>query len=164
MNVEKKAKDLSKMDLKGKMRSNMEDKEIKAMAKVNEVLSGLAEDEVARVLQWAADRFNVRGLKRQGGGSEGGSVTLATFLKQTKSTSSQVKRFLATAEWIHRSGKEALTTRDVSNGLDKNRQNKLSNPADCLNKNVTKGYCEKRTGGQFYVTDEGRKTLGINDG
>ncbi len=140
------------------------DKEIEAIGRVNEALAGLAEDEVARVLQWAADRFNVRGLKRQGRGGEGGNVTLASFLKQTKSNSSQVKRFLATAEWLHRSGKEALTTKDVSSALDKNRQNKLSNPADCLNQNVTKGCCEKRTGGQFYVTDEGRKTLGINDG
>ncbi len=140
------------------------DKEIEAIGIVNEALSGLAEDEAARVLQWAADRFNVRDIKKKSGGSEGGNVTLATFLKQTKSKSSQVKRFLATAEWLHRSGKEALTTRDVSSALDKNRQNKLSNPADCLNKNVTKGFCEKRTGGQFYVTDEGRKSLGINDG
>lgn len=140
------------------------DKEIEAIGRVNEALAGLSDDEVARVIQWAADRFNVRGIKRQGGVGEGLSVTLASFLKQTKSKSSQVRRFLATAEWLHRSGKEALTTRDVSSALDKNRQNKLSNPADCLNKNVTKGYCEKRTGGQFYVTDEGRKSLGLNDG
>lgn len=140
------------------------DKEIEAIGSVNEALAGLAEDEVARVLQWAADRFNVRDLKRQGGGGEGGNVTLASFLKQTNSKSSQIQRFLATAEWLHRSGKEALTTRDVSIALDKNRQNKLSNPADCLNRNVTKGFCEKRGGGQFYVADEGRKTLGINDG
>ena len=140
------------------------DKEIQAIGRVNEALAGLAEDEVARVIQWAAARFNVRGLKKQGGGDERGNVTLAAFLKQTKSTSSQVRRFLATAEWLHRSGKEALTTKDISSALDKNRQNKLSNPADCLNKNVTKGCCEKRTGGQFYVTDEGKKTLGINDG
>lgn len=140
------------------------DKEIEAIGRVNEALAGLAKDEAARVLQWAADRFNVRGLKGEGGGGEGGNVTLATFLKETKSRSSQVKRFLATAEWLHRSGKEALTTRDVSSTLDKNRQNKLTNPADCLNRNVTKGCCEKRAGGHFYVTDEGRKTLGVNDG
>lgn len=140
------------------------DKEIEAIGIVNNALEGLSENEVARVLKWASDRFNVRGLKKQGGGGEGENVTLASFLNQTKSKSSQVKRFLATAEWLHKSGKEALTTRDVPIALDKNRQNKLSNPADCLNKNVRKGYCEKRTGGQFYVTDEGRNTLGINDG
>ena len=36
---------------------------------------------------------------------------------------------------------------------------KLSNPSDSLNSNVGKGYCEK-DGKHFFVTPEGRQSLG----
>jgi hypothetical protein len=39
-----------------------------------------------------------------------------------------------------------------------NQQKRLANPADCLNKNVSKGFCEKNDGG-FYITPEGLKKL-----
>jgi hypothetical protein len=96
-----------------------------------------------------------------GGGAPPGeqNVTLAKFLQQKTAGSSQVRRFLATAEWLTIRGNKRPTTSDVSKALKDNHQNRLANPADCLNKNVSKGYCEK-DGKKFFVTPEGRKSLG----
>jgi hypothetical protein len=38
-------------------------------------------------------------------------------------------------------------------------QTKLTNPANSLNQNVSKGHAEK-DGGSFFVTDPGRTSLG----
>jgi hypothetical protein len=43
--------------------------------------------------------------------------------------------------------------------LAKNHQKRLANAADCLNKNVAKGYCEKTADG-FFITPDGLKHLG----
>jgi hypothetical protein len=85
--------------------------------------------------------------------------TLSSYLKSSDATSNQVKKFLATASWLTAKGSERLGTRDITKALAENRQGKLSNPSDALNKNVTKGFCEK-DGGQFYVTEEGFSSLG----
>ena len=93
------------------------------------------------------------------GSSNGKSMPLAKYLQSCGATSNQIKRFLATAEWLTLRGTSKPTTREVSKALKDNHQPKLSNPADCLNKNVAKGHCEK-DGKQFFVTPDGRKTLG----
>lgn len=88
------------------------------------------------------------------------SGTLAAYLKATASTSNQVRKFLATAAWLHDAkGKNRLATADVTSALNTNNQGKLGNPADCLNQNVSKGHCVK-DGKAFYVTPEGRTSLG----
>lgn len=87
------------------------------------------------------------------------SETLASYIKSKGGESSQVVRFLATADWLKRRGATALTTAAVTKALSDNQQKRLGNPADCLNKNVAKGYCEK-SGDGFYVTPEGLKSLG----
>lgn len=85
--------------------------------------------------------------------------TLASFLQKKNATLSQVKRFLATAEWLHKKGRHRLQTKDITAALSKANQKRLGNPADCLNKNVAKGHCEKE-GSDFYVTPDGRTSLG----
>jgi len=86
--------------------------------------------------------------------------TLASFLKVKGASSNQIRRFLATATWLHdRENKDRLNTRDISKALSANSQPKLTNPADCLNKNVAKGCCEK-DGNDFFVTPEGRAEIG----
>ena len=86
--------------------------------------------------------------------------TLAAFLKTKNATSSQVKKFLATAIWLHdTTGKNRLETGDVVEALNKNSQGKLTNAGQCLINNATKGHAEK-DGGRFYVTDEGRQSFG----
>lgn len=92
-------------------------------------------------------------------GGKGPRTNLAAFLKQTKSTTNQTRKFLATAVWLHGAGKELLGTRDVTKALRESQQGKLGNASDCLNKNVGKGFCEK-DGKQFYATSEGRSELG----
>lgn len=96
------------------------------------------------------------------GGADGGTSgpkakgTLAGFLKEKAATDNQIRKFLATAVWLHeRTSKPRLATKDVIGALSDNHQKKLGNPADCLNQNVKKGFCEK-DGKEFYVTDEGR--------
>jgi hypothetical protein len=86
-------------------------------------------------------------------------TTLASYIKEKGAEASQVDRFLVTADWLRRRGVEKLTTAAVSKALKDNHQKRLSNPADCLNKNVGKGYCEKSDGG-FFLTPDGLKKLG----
>jgi hypothetical protein len=84
--------------------------------------------------------------------------TLSAFLKSSGATTNQVKRFLATACWLTSRGTDILATGDIIKALSDNRQSKLTNAAECLNKNVTKGFCEKK-GKQFYVTEAGSTSL-----
>jgi hypothetical protein len=95
-----------------------------------------------------------------GGGPESpaASQTLASFLRDKSAATNQVKKFLATAVWLHARGKRRLTTADVSRALKDSSQTRLGNPADCLNKNVAKGHCEK-DGKDFFVTTEGEASL-----
>jgi hypothetical protein len=86
---------------------------------------------------------------------------LPDFLKERSATDNQVKRFLATAVWLHdTTAKERLSTGEVRNALRSANQPKLTNPANCLNQNVSKGHAEK-DGGSFFVTDPGRTSLGL---
>src|ERR1041384_2419518 len=86
--------------------------------------------------------------------SAAGSQTLASFLRDKNASTNQVKKFLATAIWLHSKGKKRLGTADVTRALKDSNQTRLGNPADCLNKNVAKGHCEK-DGKDFFVTTEG---------
>lgn len=111
-------------------------------------------------------RFEPRESRHGGHAGEGGAGrrtgdpgTLAAFLKSKSVGNSGVRKFLATAEWLHLKGSKNLKTGEVTHALRDNRQGRLPNPADCLNKNVTKGHCEK-IGREFFVTDEGRASLG----
>lgn len=98
------------------------------------------------------------------GGNGGGDAapqdpgTLAAFIQKHGGGSNQVKRFLTTAEWLHRKGKSRIQTKDVTAALGAANQKRLGNAAECLNQNVSKGHCEK-DGKQFYVTPEGRASL-----
>ena len=85
--------------------------------------------------------------------------SLASFLRAKGGDTVQVQRFLATAAWLRRRGYEELTTRAVSKALRDNQQKRLGNPADCLNQNVGRGFCEKTSGG-FFITPEGWRHLG----
>jgi hypothetical protein len=87
-----------------------------------------------------------------------GNQPLATFLKVKDANKNQVKKFLATAVWLESKGKSRLSTSDITKALKDSNQTRLGNPADCLNKNVTKGHCEK-DGSQFFVTTEGKDSL-----
>jgi hypothetical protein len=89
----------------------------------------------------------------------GNAGTLAAFIKEGSRGRSQTGKFLAAAEWLHRKGNNRVKTGDITKALRENNQGRLGNPADCLNKNVAKGFCEK-DGRDFYVTDDGRKELG----
>jgi hypothetical protein len=86
------------------------------------------------------------------------STSLASYIKEKGGESNQVDRFLIPADWLRRRGNSKLTTAAVSKALTDNHQKRLANPADCLNKNVSKGFCEKSDGG-FYITPEGLKKL-----
>lgn len=101
------------------------------------------------------------GGKNAGGGKDiATDATLPHFLKEVNA-SSQVNVFLATAEWLRRKGKSTISTGDVSKALKEAHQNKLANASQCLANNVSNGYCEK-DGKGFYVTDQGRKQLGLS--
>ena len=88
------------------------------------------------------------------------SMPLPSYIKAKGGDTVQVQRFLATAAWLYQRGTMQLTTRIVAKTLRENHQKKLSNPADCLNKNVSKGYCEKKPDGTFFITSDGWDSLG----
>ena len=86
---------------------------------------------------------------------------LAAFLKAKSATTNQVRKFLATAIWLHdHESMEFVNTSDVIAALSDAKQKELTNPAASLNQNVSKGFCSKRTKNQFYVSDEGREDIG----
>ena len=84
--------------------------------------------------------------------------TLAKFLRDKNAVTNQVRKFLAAAVWLQAKGKNRLTTAEVTHSLKDSNQSRLSNPADCLNKNVSKEFCEK-DGKEFFVTTEGVASL-----
>lgn len=88
--------------------------------------------------------------------------SLASYIKEKGGDSNQVQRFLATADWLRLKGEKHLKTALVSKALQDNHQKKLSNPADALNQNVSKGLCEK-SGDGFFITPEGLKAIGHPD-
>lgn len=95
------------------------------------------------------------------GAGKQNNVPLAAFLQSKNAKTNQVRKFLATAVWLHDSqNKTRLTSTDVSSALNQHSQGRLGNPADCLNKNVGKGHCVKDGKKEFYVSDEGRTELG----
>jgi len=98
------------------------------------------------------------GRRPMGKDSSIAEKTLPAFLQEKDATSSQIKKFLATAVWLEAKGQNRVQTGEVTRALKDANQKRLSNPADCLNKNVRKGYCEKN-GKQFFVTDGGRNSL-----
>jgi hypothetical protein len=95
--------------------------------------------------------------------NENHSPSLASYLKDKNADRNQLVRFLATACWLRRRGRKDISTSDVSKMLSEHHQKRLANPSDCLNKNVAKGFCEKK-GKLFFVTPEGLRTLGDDNG
>ncbi|MCH8304247.1 MAG: hypothetical protein IIB94_03855 [Candidatus Marinimicrobia bacterium] len=84
--------------------------------------------------------------------------TLPIFLKEKNATTNQVLKFLTSAVWLEAKGNKNLSTSDVTKALKDSNQSRLGNPADCLNQNIKKGFCEKDQKG-FFVTQEGKDSL-----
>ena len=103
---------------------------------------------------------NVSALLNESKNTEIGNQALGTFLKDKNATSNQTLKFLVTSVWLEAKGKNRLKTSDVTGALKKANQSKLGNASECLNKNLSKGFCEK-DGTDYYVTDEGRTSLGL---
>ena len=89
------------------------------------------------------------------------TTSLSNHIKDKDGGNSQVIRFLATADWLRRRGRKTMKTADVTRALSDNHQAKLSNPAERLNQNVGKGFCEKK-GSEFFITPEGLVSLGYS--
>lgn len=120
--------------------------------------------EAASTLSAPAGKFEP-GAATPGGGINSATTrepigdTLAAYLKAKGGENKQVQRFLATAGWLHRRNEKELSPTAVAKALSKNHQKGLANPADCLNQNVGKGYCEKTEGNKFFITPDGWRQL-----
>jgi hypothetical protein len=86
-------------------------------------------------------------------------ASLASHIKAKKGDKNQNNRFLATAHWLAGRSEDPLTAKAVAASLSDHNQKRLANPADALNQNVRKGYCEKRKDGSFFITPEGLEAL-----
>jgi hypothetical protein len=116
--------------------------------------------ELAQVAPASADDSGGNGDSGTRAKATKAQGTLANLLREKNATTNQVRKFLATAIWVIDRGKrDRIATADVSKALSDNHQKALGNPADCLNKNVSKGFCEK-VGKEFFVTDDGRTEIG----
>lgn len=113
--------------------------------------------DVAR-LQTGGHDAQAQQAGRSGAGGETPTGSLASYIREKGGDDNQVDRFLITANWLRLRGNGTLTTAAVTKALRDNHQKRLSNPADCLNKNVSKGYCEKGSGG-FFITPDGLNRL-----
>jgi hypothetical protein len=82
-------------------------------------------------------------------GGHGSQKPLASFLNDHKVGTKQVQKFLATAQWLHQKGQQRMTSADVVKALKDSNQSRLGNAPDCLNQNVSKGFCEKDGSGFF---------------
>jgi len=94
--------------------------------------------------------------------AEYSSDPLVEFLKDKDAEKNQVRKFLATAVYLHSKGGEKFSTPIVSKLLKSTRIEKLINASDCLNKNEKKGFCIKEDK-EFILTEAGiRSILGGN--
>jgi len=88
---------------------------------------------------------------------------LFEFLKEKNADKNQVKKFLATAVYLHSQGEEKFSTPMVSKLLKASHIEKLINASDCLNKNEKKGFCIKDEK-EFVLTEAGiRAILGSSE-
>jgi hypothetical protein len=87
------------------------------------------------------------------------NTSLAAYIKSKSGETNQVQRFLATSGWLFHRGNQNLTTTMVAKALADHHQKRLGNPADCLNKNCAKGFCEKQKD-HFFITPDGWSALG----
>ncbi len=83
---------------------------------------------------------------------------LFEFLKGKNAEKNQVKKFLATAVYLHSQGVEKFSTPMVSKSLKSARIEKLLNASDCLNKNEKKGFCIKDDK-EFVLTESGIRSI-----
>lgn len=79
---------------------------------------------------------------------------LFDFLKDKNADKNQVRKFLATAVYLHSQGTEKFSTPTVSKALKAAQIEKLINASDCLNKNEKKGFCIKDEK-EFILTETG---------
>ena len=83
---------------------------------------------------------------------------LFEFLKEKNADKNQVKKFLATAVFLHAQGGERFSTPMVSKALKAANIEKLINASDCLNKNEKKGFCIKDEK-EFILTEAGIRAI-----
>lgn len=83
---------------------------------------------------------------------------LFEFLKEKNADKNQVKKFLATAVYLHSQGEEKFSTPMVSKLLKAAHIEKLINASDCLNKNEKKGFCIKDEK-EFVLTEVGIRAI-----
>lgn len=83
---------------------------------------------------------------------------LFEFLKDKNAEKNQVKKFLATAVYLHAQGIEKFSTPIISKTLKAARIEKLINASDCLNKNEKKGFCIKDDK-EFILTESGIRSI-----
>lgn len=114
--------------------------------------------ELLKVVPSASQDTTTQYHNPMGSDPEIAKKALGTFLQEKSATTNQTRKFLATAIWLESKGKNRLKTSDVTEALRVNSQKRLNNAALGLTRNTEKGYCEK-DGDQFYVTDEGKKSI-----
>jgi hypothetical protein len=93
-----------------------------------------------------------------------GSTTLVAFLQKCAATSNANKKFIATALWtMNKQAKNTFTIKDVTSALNTAQQTRLANPSQSLARVTKAGHAELSSNGEYYITPEGRKDLGLQE-
>jgi hypothetical protein len=83
---------------------------------------------------------------------------LYEFLKDKRADKNQVRKFLATAVYLHSQGEGKFSSPLISKTLKNAGIENLQNASDCLNKNEKKGFCIKDKK-EFILTDLGIQSI-----
>jgi hypothetical protein len=110
----------------------MPDRELEAMAKIQDALVGLDPNEIKRVISWVSDRHNVEGGSISRTASLPTSLDFATFFSQI-SPSSGAERVLAAGYWLQeKEGKSDVTGYEVNKKI-RELGHAVSNVTDAFN-------------------------------
>lgn len=120
---------------------------------------------ISEIRETIQTKEEVSDLNKTHQGKFNGIIGLPSFLEEMKKRSDrnsrEYRKFLIAAVWLHLDKNNRLQTSDVASALRNNMINKLSNPSDCLNKNIDYGHCERVNNGEFIVTQKGFQDLGV---
>lgn len=154
----------------------MDDPEIDAMQKVSGALSGLEESARARVLQWAAAKFNIAGNQQPQGVSQkaedarGEEFRDFADLFYAADPQTHAEKALVAAFWLTANAGESFPSQAI-NSLLKDLGFQLANITDALSQNmkekpalvvqVRKSGNTKQARKLYKVTDAGTKRVNL---
>ena len=153
---------LNRIPWLNKAKSSEKSEKIKP-AREKEVVRVVSKDDLTKEIEESEGKvISKRGRKPKSADAlsvlASPSDPLYEFLKEKDADKNQVRKFLATAVFLHSRGQEKFSTPVISKALNSALIEKLINASDCLNKNEKKGFCIKDDK-EFILTEAGIRSI-----